>query len=160
MCLVEVEGWKHRVYICLQWSRVSFRGPGLWMLAAQPFFVLGTAYVMEDRWLGPAKKPWKEKKYLNELLDSTRPCTLNMNDWNNPANTRINPPIHPFEICKNWNTMSNYTILAQFSSNTHRNGKQTIISIHTDRLTSIPRWWLHILNPHHDILIVLIAVKW
>ena len=25
------------------------RGPGLWMLAAQPFFVLGTAYLMEGR---------------------------------------------------------------------------------------------------------------
>ena len=24
------------------------KGPGLWMLAAQPFFVLGTAYLMED----------------------------------------------------------------------------------------------------------------
>ncbi|CAK9082135.1 Uncharacterized protein (Fragment) [Durusdinium trenchii] len=27
------------------------RGPGLWMLAAQPFFVLGTAYLMEGRQL-------------------------------------------------------------------------------------------------------------
>ncbi|CAJ1448847.1 unnamed protein product [Effrenium voratum] len=30
------------------------RGPGLWMLAAQPFFVLGTAYLMED-----GKLSWK-----------------------------------------------------------------------------------------------------
>lgn len=33
--------------------------------------------------VGSCKEALKRKKYLNELLDSTRPCTLNMNDWNN-----------------------------------------------------------------------------
>lgn len=38
--------WNDRT-ICEAGFHAIARGPGLWMLAAQPFFVLGTAYLME-----------------------------------------------------------------------------------------------------------------
>ena len=36
------------------------RGPGLYMLAAQPFFVLGTAYLMED--LSGVESTWNHSR--------------------------------------------------------------------------------------------------